>query len=292
MELTYDLSKYLFSIRITLGDWYKKEYDNQDYIDFGRVSYTENGLKVFHNKHVKNTNELEKIFEDKNLLHLFFTYDYFNQDVVDYVLKRFFSDFKIEEWLETINMTINDSDHSYVDLGLSVLWATCNIGAKEPLDIGDPFIWGEPNPNNTKIEKGYIDRQAWYEEIPQSIKVNKFSYYNDAVDIAKTRFDAAHMNWGKNWRLPRITECIELLNKCTWEEVEVEGKYGYKIIGPNGNYILIPHGYYLTSMRSASFPYVYTLFKNSIVSFVDKVACGDENAYIRPICDRVNSPLI
>ena len=31
----------------------------------------------------------------------------------------------------------------YVDLGLSVKWATCNIGASKPEECGDFFAWGE-----------------------------------------------------------------------------------------------------------------------------------------------------
>lgn len=36
--------------------------------------------------------------------------------------------------------------HEYVDLGLSVKWATCNVGAEKPEDYGDYFAWGETKP--------------------------------------------------------------------------------------------------------------------------------------------------
>ena len=36
--------------------------------------------------------------------------------------------------------------HEYVDLGLSVKWATCNVGAEKPEDYGDYFAWGETEP--------------------------------------------------------------------------------------------------------------------------------------------------
>ena len=36
--------------------------------------------------------------------------------------------------------------HEYVDLGLSVKWATCNVGATTPEDYGDYFAWGEVEP--------------------------------------------------------------------------------------------------------------------------------------------------
>ena len=39
-----------------------------------------------------------------------------------------------------------ENGHAYVDLGLSVLWATCNIGADAPEQYGDYFAWGETQP--------------------------------------------------------------------------------------------------------------------------------------------------
>lgn len=35
------------------------------------------------------------------------------------------------------------NSHEYVDLGLSVKWATCNVGANSPEEYGDYFAWGE-----------------------------------------------------------------------------------------------------------------------------------------------------
>ena len=43
------------------------------------------------------------------------------------------------------------SKHQYVDLGLSVKWATCNIGATKPEEHGDFFSWGETE--NKRINK-------------------------------------------------------------------------------------------------------------------------------------------
>ena len=35
--------------------------------------------------------------------------------------------------------------NDYVDLGLSVKWATKNVGAESTFDFGDFFAWGETN---------------------------------------------------------------------------------------------------------------------------------------------------
>ena len=38
--------------------------------------------------------------------------------------------------------------HEYVDLGLSVKWATCNVGASSPSGYGNYYAWGETSPKN------------------------------------------------------------------------------------------------------------------------------------------------
>ena len=39
-----------------------------------------------------------------------------------------------------------ENGYAYVDLGLSVKWATCNVGATKPEEYGDYFAWGEVEP--------------------------------------------------------------------------------------------------------------------------------------------------
>ena len=48
----------------------------------------------------------------------------------------------------TLNLTVlqNTDCIEAVDLGLSVMWATCNVGASSPEDYGDYFAWGETQP--------------------------------------------------------------------------------------------------------------------------------------------------
>ena len=42
--------------------------------------------------------------------------------------------------------------HDYVDLGLSVKWATCNVGASSPSDYGDYYAWGETSTKSSYDE--------------------------------------------------------------------------------------------------------------------------------------------
>ena len=110
--------------------------------------------------------------------------------------------------------------HEYVDLGLSVKWATCNVGATKPEAFGDYFAWGETSPKNSYTESNYT-----YSNNPSTLPLNK---------------DAASVNMGGKWRMPTKKECQELIEKCSLEQITQNGVYGYKVIGPNGNFIFLP----------------------------------------------------
>ena len=113
--------------------------------------------------------------------------------------------------------------HEYVDLGLSVKWATCNIGANKPEEYGDYFAWGE-----TSAKSSYIGR-------------NSKTYYRIMGDIkGDSSYDAATDNWGGNWRMPAKAEMQELRDRCNWEWITQNGVNGYKVTGPNGNSIFLP----------------------------------------------------
>lgn len=117
--------------------------------------------------------------------------------------------------------TING--HEYVDLGLSVKWATCNIGASSPSDYGNYYAWGELQP-----KKEYLKR-------------NNKTYNKRIYKIGgKKKYDAARAKWGGTWRLPTKKEIKELVKKCKWEVVTKNGRKSFKVTGPNGNHILLP----------------------------------------------------
>ncbi len=120
--------------------------------------------------------------------------------------------------------------HEYVDLGLpsGLKWATCNIGANKPEEYGDYFAWGE-----------VVSKKKY------ALLNYKVSLGFRMKEISGTQHDAARYNWGGSWRLPTKLEFQELINKCTINRANQSGKDGYKITGPNGNYIFLPAaGYY------------------------------------------------
>lgn len=129
--------------------------------------------------------------------------------------------------------------HEYIDLGLSVKWATCNVGAEKPEDYGDYFAWGETSPKNTYNWSTY----KWCKGSNNTMtKYCTFSNYGtvDNKTTLELADDAAHVNWGGSWRMPTKAEQDELRTKCTWVWSDLNGKKGYKVTGPNGNFIFLP----------------------------------------------------
>ena len=121
----------------------------------------------------------------------------------------------------------------YVDLGLSVKWATFNVGASKPEDYGDYFAWGETEP---KEEYSWVNYK-WFDGTDANM-----TKYNatDGKTILEPEDDAAHVHWGDKWRMPRKEEQQELIDRCSWERITLNGVVGYKVSGPNGNSIFIP----------------------------------------------------
>ena len=123
----------------------------------------------------------------------------------------------------------------YVDLGLSVKWATCNIGTTIPEGYGDYFAWGETEPatNNNYIPSNCATYGLGYSEL-------KSQGYIDEKGNLTARYDAATANWEGYWRMPTKNEINELLKNCTWMWTTQNGVIGYKVTGPNGNSIFLP----------------------------------------------------
>lgn len=112
-----------------------------------------------------------------------------------------------------------------IDLGLSVKWATCNVGAESPEDYGSYYAWGE-----TEEKSNY----TW-----ESYKYTG-GFNNIGSNISGTSYDVAHVKWGGSWRMPTFDEIVELCDKCSWEWTSVNGVNGQKVTGPNGNSIFLP----------------------------------------------------
>lgn len=137
-------------------------------------------------------------------------------------------------------------EHAYVDLGLSVLWASCNIGANLPEEFGDYYAWGEISTKEKYTEENY----KWFDTTKKTkwgncllIKYN--SDGNDGYVDNKSKLDAADdvatVKWGKGWRIPTYKEWNELRNKCSWRWIVLGDIYGYQVTSSvNNNSIFLP----------------------------------------------------
>ena len=146
------------------------------------------------------------------------------------------------------------STPEYVDLGLSVKWATFNLGASAPEENGDYFACGETEP---KAKYGWAQYKWGNGENKALTKYcNKAAYGVDGFTDNLTQLlpedDAAHVNWGGNWRMPTAAEFDELINNCTIEKSTMNGVNGYLLTSKiNGNSIFLPMaGYYNFDLAS------------------------------------------
>ncbi|MBR3758730.1 MAG: DUF1566 domain-containing protein [Bacteroidaceae bacterium] len=139
---------------------------------------------------------------------------------------------------DTFTGTING--HEWIDLGLSVKWATCNVGASKPKDYGDYYAWGE---TTTKSGDYYWDTYKWCKGTNDTM--TKYCTDSDygTVDNRTTLTssdDVATVKWGSKWRMPTLEEMKELVEDCTWTWTTQNGVEGMKVTGPNGNSIFLP----------------------------------------------------
>lgn len=128
-----------------------------------------------------------------------------------------------------------------VDLGLSVKWATCNIGANQPTEEGNKYGWGDSSgviyTSYTEVCGDYNNR----EYRPEHWGLDEYAYptrkgIEAPRSIVGTQYDVARNCWGENWRMPTRAEARELINSC---EFVIRDSY-IVAIGPSGDSILFP----------------------------------------------------
>lgn len=207
-----------------------------------------------------------------------------------------------------IVLTYNENDEpaEAVDLGLSVKWASHNLGASKPEELGWGYVWAD----NTGTD------------------VNHRDDYSFLIDYVKNEqgcpnisgifdWDAATYKWGENWHIPTMNEVTELISntECTIEQKD--GVRGYRFTSKiNGNSIFMPiyssieeqpqqRGFYWTGTRYADLSQIYNDRSCSFIywysrlvdetgermtvetvydSDVPGVSFWVNRCYIRPVC--------
>ena len=150
--------------------------------------------------------------------------------------------------------------YEYVDLGLpsGTLWATHNLGASAPEEIGDYYAWGETMPKKDYGLRTYEFFSEFYKKygFDKVKKVNKYNFDEtygtvDNKAILDSSDDAAYVNWGGKWRMPTIDEWKELCDTmiCSSTPAIQNGVKGFKVTSlKNGNSIFLP----ITGLRTGS----------------------------------------
>lgn len=130
--------------------------------------------------------------------------------------------------------------HDFIDLGLSVKWSTCNLGAEKPEECGNYYTWGDVKCVMRAESLGWEQyRFSTYEKgtYPQYFDI-KFSKYVitegrghiDHLSELEMSDDPATVAWGGSWRTPSADEIKELLDKCIWQWTEINGQKGVRLI--------------------------------------------------------------
>lgn len=140
-----------------------------------------------------------------------------------------------------------------VDMGLSVKWASCNLGENgfvdSPEDEGSHFAWGEIESKSEYTWETY----KWCNGTEKTL--TKYNINHDCGPVVddKTTLepedDAAYVKLGGNWRMPTYNEWEELSRSCKWRVVPHRGTLGVLLTASNGNSIFIPYNHYIFKNR-------------------------------------------
>ena len=128
--------------------------------------------------------------------------------------------------------------HAYVDLGLSVKWATCNVGASKPEDYGDYYAWGETTTKSGYSWKTYKWCKGTKDTMTKYCTNSNYGTVDNRTTLTSSD-DVATVKWGSKWRMPTKEEMKELDEDCTWTWTIQNGVRGMKVKGPNGNSIFL-----------------------------------------------------
>ena len=126
-----------------------------------------------------------------------------------------------------------------IDLGLSVKWAECNVGATAPEECGGYYAWGETEEKDDYSWSTYKWCNGSYDTMTKYCANSSYGTVDNKTTL-DPEDDVAHVKWGGDWRMPTRAEWDELLNECTLEWTTQNGVNGYRVTGPNGNSIFLP----------------------------------------------------
>lgn len=185
-----------------------------------------------------------------------------------YNFRPYVYNFQTKEYIygETGTLVTRDvTAGDYVDLGLNVAWARCNLGANSPEEMGDRYAFGETAPKDEYTKENYLFQN------------NELA----RADIAGTEFDAARVLLGAGWQIPTSNHFYSIIQDVTSKFITTEVTTYRGVKGTlftskqNGNAIFIPGIEILPTRRGYG---EYTDSKSPTKPY--------EGHYIRPVYTR------
>ena len=159
-----------------------------------------------------------------------------------------------------------------VDLGLpsGLMWRKYNVGANSEYEKGNYYAWGE----TVTKQDYYFPTYKWGEYIENGYETH-YTKYNetDKLTLLQPEDDAATANLGENYRTPTPKEWEELLAECTWEVATTTNKNNetvidyWKVVGPNGNFIILPSAGYYFMKKWISYASAYQSASEMVISW-------------------------
>ena len=160
-----------------------------------------------------------------------------------------------------------------IDLGLSVKWASCNVGATAPEEYGGYYAWGETEEKSNYNWSIYKYCNGSYNSMTKYCTSSSYGTVDNKTTLEPDD-DVAHVKWGGSWRMPTKAEQNELRNNCTWLWTTLNGVNGYSVTGPNGNSIFLPvagYRYGAEVLNQGSYGYYWS---SSLSSYYSNDAYG------------------
>lgn len=161
--------------------------------------------------------------------------------------------------------------HKFVDLGLSVKWASCNVGANDPGEAGNYYMWADlvdrKADGYTTVNYPYITKSMvqdkdkdgnlmFDEETGDPIMSEVWNYVDLGTSISGNEaYDVARKEWGATWRIPTQEDVQELIANCTFVWTNYKSISGFEITSKiNGGKIFMPAaGFYMNSASCSYF---------------------------------------
>ena len=132
-----------------------------------------------------------------------------------------------------VEVKLHLESSKFVDLGLSVKWASCNLGASVPEEFGDYYAWGETETKSLYNASTYI------------------GYMGDAASVVL----------GGNAHIPSKDEWQELIDHCTWTWGERNGIQGFSVKSNVSGFedvsVFLPAAGFLSEMHTSVDPLEY-----------------------------------